>query len=180
MQKKLLALISIIFCLLGCQNEGDHSEIKKENNKEYTSDSLHFGITPLLNWSVKVKENKVGILENYTDSKDSFQENIVVWTEEMPIAISDSLYNKATITELKIKNPKIEVVALPSKKLGKTNFGRFAFTVFLNDSIPCKVLGYTAVKGKRGYNFSCSYLANGNTDYTPIFENILSTVKLIQ
>lgn len=179
MQKFLIALIGTVFLFQACTNDDGHDNKNKVSKNEFTSDSLHFSITPLLNWLVKVKENKVGILENYTNSKDSFQENIVVWTEEMPIAISDTLYNKATITELKIKNPNIEIATLPMKKLGNINFGRFAFTIFLNDSIPCKVLGYTAVQGKRGYNFSCSYLVNGNTNYTSSFENMLSTVKLI-
>lgn len=179
MQKYLITLLGIISLFQACSSDDDHDKKKKVSNHEFTSDSLHFSVTPLLNWSVKVKENKVGILENYTNSKDSFQENIVVWTEEMPIAISDTLYNKATITELKIKNPNIKVSALPMKKLGNINFGRFEFTIILNDSIPCKVLGYTAVQGKRGYNFSCSYLVNEHINYTSSFENILSTVKLI-
>jgi len=175
---KLKYFVACFFLVLtGCsesKNEGKNEPT--DHKKTFTSDSLHFTISYPANWEVKEKESKVGILEPYKDSTDKFQENIVVWVEEMPLAISDSLYAKATLAELRIKNPTLTIQSFPSKKFGDHTFSYFEFDL-PGDDRNYKVIGYTTVKDRRGYNFSCTYEASASGDYKTSFESIVSTFK---
>ena len=172
-----LLLTSLFLVLAACsETKKEGQKEQTDNQKTFTSEGLHFIISYPPNWEVKERESKVGILEPYKDSTDKFQENIVVWVEEMPLAISDSLYAKATLAELRIKNPTLTIQSFPSKKFGDHTFSYFEFDL-PGDDRNYKVIGYTTVKDRRGYNFFCTYEASASGDYKTSFESIVSTFK---
>jgi len=170
-------LLLFFISLTSCNNKSTKEASTPLVMKTYVSDSLHLGFDYPENWEVRMNGSRLGIFELLSDSTDQFEENIVTWTEDMPLGISDSLYSKAAVTELKIKNPGLDVHILPAKKLGKNTFYPFEFDFVNSDSTRFFIKGYTLVKGKRGYNFSCTSMSAEASKHASIFETILSSIK---
>ncbi len=172
------ALLSLLLIsLISCNDKAVKEESKPLSMKTYVSDSLHVSFSYPENWDVRINGSHLGIFEALKDSTDKFEENIVMWTEDMPLGISDSLYSKAAVTELKIKNPGLDVHVLPVKKLGENTFYPFEFNFANADSTRFFIKGYTLVKDKRGYNFSCTSASSQAEVHSSLFETILSSVK---
>jgi hypothetical protein len=163
--------------LASCSDNAKKEQVTPPVMKTYLSDSLHVGFSYPENWEVKTNGSHVGVFEFLEDSTDKFQENIVMWTEDMPLEISDSLYSKAAIAELKIKNPFLSVQALPVKKMGELTFYPFEFNFFNANSTHFFIKGYTLVKGKRGYNFSCTSKNDKAAQHASLFETILTSFQ---
>ena len=172
------SIFFICFCSVLFLAACDTNTKKKAETHIFTSDSMHFTIELPKDWKAYARPGKIGLLEPLQDSSDHFQENIVIWTEDLPLPIPDTLYTKATVTELRIKNPDLQIQTYPALSLGENTLGQFAFQVMLNDSVPCRVLGFTALHNNRGYNITCNYLANTKTDYSALFRSILKSLHL--
>ncbi len=173
MRKSFIFLFPVLL-FYSCSNRDSQNE---KQSRAFHSDSLHFHIQLPPGWEAREQGHKAGILEPLTDSADHFRENMVVWTEEMPVAIPDTEYTKLTCTELKIKNPETLIEQLPPLCTPDRCFGHFRFQFPLQPGIPCFVEGYTAVLGNRGYNFSCSFI-DSTKNYPALFENLMHQVKL--
>lgn len=148
--------------------------------KTYIADSLHFSIKHPENWEVLKDPDQgksIAIVEKQGDKKDSYQENIVCWLEEMPMAVSDSVYATAAVTQLKIANPTLDIRKKGEAVLGSNHFSSFTFDFSGKNKTPYEVMGFCIVKGKRGYNFSCTALKSSMPEYLPLFREILSTFK---
>ncbi len=169
-----LLLLAVI---ASCSDDVKKEKAEAPAMKTYRSDSLHVGFSYPENWEVKTNGNRIGVFEAMEDSADKFQENIVMWTEEMPLQISDSLYSKAAIAELKIKNPSLSVHTFPAKKMGENTFYPFEFNFFNADSTHFFIKGYTLVKGLRGYNFSCTARNDKSEQHASLFESILTSFQ---
>jgi PsbP-like protein len=176
---KLYSLVIVATLILFSSCSDKKNETSTENSKfqTYQSDSLHLSFTYPKNWEIRTLQDKLGIYEELEDSLDDFQENIIIWTEDMPMAISDSLYARAATAELLIKNPLLDIQRLPKRQLGENNFHPFTFEFTNNDSSEYFIFGYTIVKDKRAYNFSCTAAKNKAQGHQSKFESILTTFK---
>lgn len=177
-----LVLLSIAM-LIGCKENTEQEAMKPKEPeqgkgwKEFKSDSLHFSIAFPPGWEARLNGSKVGIFELKKDTNDLFEDNIIIWMEEMPVAIPDSLYAVASVTEFKIKNPGIEPSVLPVRQLGGITYHAFTFDFENKKKETFSILGLTRVAGNRGYNFSCTALKNELTIHEPSFDSILATFK---
>jgi len=178
----LVAFISLSSCSSNTteehQQQTKNSKSATESDyKTYTSDSLHLSFNYPPDWEVRLNGNRLGIFEPLKDSTDAFQENIMIWIEEMPMQISDTLFGKAATTEIKIKNPNIVLNHEGLKKLGDQNFYHFEFDYTNSGNSMYHIFGYTLVNKKRGYNFSCTSEIAKAGIHSPLFESILSSFK---
>jgi len=178
-QMKFYPIVFLIsLCLIiSCSEKKNETNDQTKNQKTYQSDSLHLAFDYPQNWEIRALQDKLGVYEELEDSLDDFQENIIIWTEDMPIAISDSLYARAATAELLIKNPLLDINRLPKKQLGENTFHPFTFEFTNNDSSEYFIFGYTMVKDKRAYNFSCTAAKNKAQAHQAKFESILTTFK---
>ncbi len=175
--------VVLLTTFAACKNDNEaakqdsRTDATNSGMKMYNSDTMHMSFSYPDTWEVRKNGNRLGVFETLEDSSDDFQENIISWSEDMPIGISDSLYAQAATTEIKIKNPSLTVTKLPSKRLGENTFHLFEFDYTNADSSPYHITGYTLVKDKRGYNFSCTSSMKKAEKHTPIFESILASFK---
>lgn len=176
MKKICLALASVSM-LYACN---DAENARKKTMKIYTLDSLHFQIEAPMSWKAsqnKNKPNAVTFFENLENGTDKFEENISIWYESLPLAIADSTYAKAAVTQLKITNPSIDISSISKKKIGENNFHVFQFNFVRPDSSHYTVQGYTFLKGLNGYNFICTSDQQQMSAHQAVFDSILTTFK---
>ena len=140
---------------------------------------MHLELKYPANWEVRSHGKQIGIFEPLENSSDNFEDNMVIWTEEMPMAISDSIYSRAATAELLIKDSALKIDRQPPKKIGTTTYYPFAFSYLRGDSSWFHISGYTVVSGTRGYNFSCISTREAAARHQAQFEMILSHVKLL-
>ena len=180
------ALLTLLMGMSSCKNEDSKNDQKVSTSdkktkelalKNYTSDSLHVSFSYPADWEVRLNGNHLGIFEPLKDSGDAFQENVMIWTEDMPMQISDSLFGKAATTEIKIKNPDTQVTQEGIRKLGNQDFYHFEFDYTNSGNIKYHIFGYTLVNKQRGYNFSCTAELEKASIHAPLFESILSSFK---
>ena len=177
MKKWISILILGVWGMNACSDSRPAKPMTTQKNKLFRSDSLHMAFEYPDGWEVRTNGDHIGLFEPLENTGDNFQENIMIWTEEMPIGISDSLYSKAATAELKIKNPSLKVDITGARKLGSHTFYSFNFNVVRGDSSSYHVIGYTLMNGKRGYNISCTSTAAGMEKHQAVFDAILSTFK---
>ncbi|MBK7692053.1 MAG: hypothetical protein IPJ31_13415 [Bacteroidetes bacterium] len=174
--KNLLLGLAVALAFESCKTNSQSAAL----TETFTSDSLHFTMSHPSNWEAfvnPVELNTVAFIEKKVDSQDSYKENIVCWMEEMPLEITDSVFFQASITELKISNPQLQIKKLSPVVLGDHTFSSFTFDYYSKDSNAYEVLGYCMVHGKRGYNFACNSEKKDQQKHHPIFKKMLSTFK---
>jgi hypothetical protein len=162
--------------------ESKNKEVAKSDIpfKNYRNDSLHFSIDIPENWDLRFnKKNKssVGFFEPLSDSSDAFQENLVIWVEELPVGISDSLYAKAARAQIQLANPSLKVEHqgwYPSKSY---RFDHFYFDFTNTDSSTYQIDGYTLLFQKRGYNLSFASEKKYAADHQQIYNQLLESFK---
>lgn len=175
MKNLILGMIAALV-IGSCKTNSPNSAL----TETFRSDSLHFTMNYPSTWEALVNPlelNTVAFVEKKTDSQDSYKENIVCWMEEMPIEISDSVFFQASITELKISNPNLNIKKLPPIKLGNHTFSSFTFDYYSKDSTSYEVLGFCKVQGTRGYNFACNSEKKDLQKHHSIFKEMLTTFK---
>lgn len=175
-------LICLNLFLIACED----AESKKNTSKpvtesvHYRNDSLHFEINIPQDWNLRINKNNpksVGFFEPIQNSLDAFQENLVIWQEDLPIELNDSLYAQAAKTQLQISQPELKIKSLGWQTLGKDRMDAFQFDFFTNDSSRYRVYGYTYLKNRRGYNFSFSTEFHHADAYDSKFKKIIQTFQ---
>ncbi len=176
MMKHLTLCLCLGVLLFSCETKNPGVGL----TETFQSDSLHFSMKYPANWEALINPselNTVAFVEKKADSQDVYKENMVCWMEEMPIPISDSVFVQASITELKISNPKLTIKKLEPLKLGTHTFSSFTFDYWSADSTGYEVLGFCIVNGKRGYNFACNSEKKDLQKHHPIFKEMLASFK---
>ena len=172
MKQWILAFLAFVL-LISCNEKKPSSDI----NQLFRSDSLHFSMMYPEHWEVikKPTENNTLIfIEKKTSDTQSFQKNMVCWVEEMPMSIADSIYYKASITQLKITNPTLQIQQYKPIQLGKQYFSHFTYQTKLADSLKYNIAVYCCVVGNNGYNFYCTSPLNESSDID-YYKEIIST-----
>jgi hypothetical protein len=175
--KKICLAIASVSLLYACN---DAENARKKTMKIYTLDSLHFQIEAPMSWKARQNKNEpnaVTFFENLQNGTDEFEENISIWYESLPLAIADSTYAKAAITQLKITNPNMDISGISTKKIGENIFHGFQFNFTRPDSSHYTVQGYTCLKGLHGYNFICTSDQQQMAAHQAVFDSILTTFK---
>ncbi len=177
--KHIFLILLTVNLFYACHEKNDKKQtaVLTENFK---SDTLHFSINYPKNWEILKKNNEknsIAIVEKITNEKDVYQENIMAWSEEMPIPLSDSIYFQASVTQLKISNPNLKIEKTGKIKLGENEFSSFTFDFTTNDGAQYEVRGFCLVKDNKGYNFSCTAVKSEMPGHLPTFKEILSTFK---
>jgi hypothetical protein len=184
--KKILSLafglLTVFF--LSCQNETKKNtpSPSKQTTSIYSSDTLHLSLNYPSNWEIKTNQNAlntVGLYEPLTDKQDTYQENFLIWMEEIPFQMPDSSYNKAAITQIKLANPDLNITNKGIFKSDTNAFGHFSFSFTTADSNSYHVEGYSLLKGKYGYNFSFTSEKSKEGQYTEQINAILKSFKKI-
>lgn len=174
-------LFSGLVFVTACSNPSSTSSTKDELPKAIRFDSLGFEIRIPNNWEVQPNSGKpdlVGVFETFKDSADKFKENLQIWREEIPMPIPDSMYYQAAMTQIRIANPDIDVRMTEPIMIDSLKFRGFEFQFSTIDSAKYKVLGYTLLKGKYGYNLTFTAEQSKENTYQPIFKKILHSFKL--
>ncbi|QLH48076.1 MAG: hypothetical protein HWD58_22240 [Bacteroidota bacterium] len=70
----------------------------------------------------------------------------MLWQEDIPIDLNDSLYAQAAKTQLQISQPDIRIKSLGWQALGNDRMDAFQFDFITNDSSHYRVYGYTLLK----------------------------------
>lgn len=177
-----LGLISLVF--FSCQNESNKNQKKtaEPSTKAYKSDTLHLALEYPALWELKSNNsalNTIGFYEPLTDAKDTYQENLLIWMEEIPFQMPDSSYNKAAITQIKLANPDLDITNKGIFQSDTNAFGHFSFSFTTSDSNSYHVEGYSLLKGKYGYNFSFTSEKSKEGQYAEKINAILKSFKKI-
>lgn len=177
--KRIFLIIVPVILLYAC-NENNNKKPAVTFTENFKSDTLHFSVNYPKNWEIirsPDEKNSITIVEKITNENDVYQENIVCWSEEMPMALSDSIYFQASVTQLKISNPDLRIEKTGKIKLGENDFSSFTFDFTTNDSTQYEVQGFCLIKGNKGYNFSCTAVKTEMPGHLQTFKEILSTFK---
>lgn len=149
-------------------------------SENFSSDSLHFSIQYPKTWEVLSNPKdprSVALVQKATNDSANYLENLVIWVEEMPMAISDSVYYQASVTQLKISNPALNITKTGKTNLGGRDFSSFTFDMTGKNGVEYTIAGYCLVQDKLGYNFSCTALKRNMQSSLPLFKKIISTFK---
>lgn len=182
MKKICILSILMITGFIACKNDSKTNEKSNESKAEtihLKSDSLKIEFDFPKKWeTVKTpnQPNLITLKQPLTDASDAYQENILIWTEQLPMNISDSLYNLTTIAQLKISNPKLMIENKGMKQIGDKKFYQYSFEFTPADSNHYVVNGYTYfnTKDSMAYNF------NGTADKknAGLFQKEIETILL--
>ena len=140
MKKICILSILMITGFIACKNDSKTNEKSNESKAEtihLKSDSLKIEFDFPKKWeTVKTpnQPNLITLKQPLTDASDAYQENILIWTEQLPMNISDSLYNLTTIAQLKISNPKLMIENKGMKQIGDKKFYQYSFEFTPADS----------------------------------------------
>lgn len=175
-------LICLNLFLISCEDAVSEKSTTtaKAESVHYRNDSLHFEIDIPQEWNLRINKNNpksVGFFEPIQDSLDAFQENLVIWQEDIPIDLNDSLYAQAAKTQLQISQPDLMIRSLGWLPLGEERMDAFQFDFISKDSSRYRVFGYTFLKNRRGYNFSFSTELEHADVYESKFKKILQTFQ---
>ena len=182
MKKICILSILMITGFIACKNDSKTYEKSNESKAEtihLKSDSLKIEFDFPKKWeTVKTpsQPNLITLKQPLTDASDTYQENILIWTEQLPMNISNSLYNLTTIAQLKISNPKLIIENKGMKQIGDKKFFQYSFEFTPADSNHYVVNGFTYfnTKDSMGYNF------NGTADKknAGLFQKEIETILL--
>lgn len=121
--------------------------------------------------------NALLTLQAPLEPNDSFQENLSIYHEVLPMRLDDSIYHKANIREIMITNhDSLQVNNLGRKKFGEHDFNEFTFA-FRHDQSDYVVHGFTYLKDSVGYNFRYTSAKNQEGKYLPAIHQILRSFK---
>lgn len=184
---KKIFIVSLVICttFFACKNDINTTEKASETKIEIThlkSDSLKIEFDFPKTWtSIKNPEQKnlITLKQPLIDSSDNFQENVLIWTEQLPMNISDSIYHLTTIAQLKITNPNLDIKSVGKKQIGDKQFYEYSFEFTPADSNKYIVNGYTYIntKDSMGYNFNATAEANNKKLFQTEIEQLISTFK---
>ena len=185
MQKIIFLLIIAISILNSCKNESSKTEANstpKELTTHLKSDSLKIEFDFPMAWkSIKTQgqKNLITLKQPLTEPADSYQENVLIWTEQLPMNISDSLYQLTVIAELKITNPNLVVKNDGKIQIGDKKFYQYSFEFTPSDSNHYVVNGYTYfnTKDSMAYNFNATSELKNNSKFKSDIEELISTFK---
>lgn len=179
-----ILLVIIILGVNACNSEKEQKDKKsKEGFINYKNDSLGFEISIPENWIMHTEKGdtkSITFFEPKSDSLDSFKESIVVWVEEMPMAISDSVYAQAAITQIKISNPNLEIENKGIELNSTDTLHAFTFKFVTDDSSKYYVNGYTTVNKLKGYNISFTGLEKDKENHKVLFDDIKNSIKVLR
>ena len=180
---KIIHFLTLILlgATMACTNDTKTNSSNTELPNLIKSDSLGFALQVPKNWEVQPNTGRpdlVGIFETFQDSTDKFKENIQIWREEIPMPIPDSMYYQAAMTQIRIANPDLTIQMSQPIIIDSLKFRGFEFQFSTTDSAKYKVIGYTLLKGKYGYNLTCTAEQSKETIYLPLFNKILHSFKL--
>lgn len=173
-------ILSLFLLHIGCANNAPSTSSSPEF-KTFTSDTMRFSIDYPASWEQKYIQDStqaVGFYEPLSESADKFQENVQLWIEDLPMAISDTLYTQATIGQLKIVNPQLQVQTLPDISTSNTRFGRYNFEFTTHDSAKYSVEGYVCLHNLRGYNITFTSEKKNSNSYHKIVNQIIESFKI--
>lgn len=176
-------LLSVAF--FACKDDTKTTEKKPVDKKELghlKSDSLKIEFDFPKNWELVRTPNQFNLItikQPLKDSSDAYQENMLIWTEQLPMNISDSIYHLTAITQLKISNPNLTVENKGTKQIGDKVFRQYSFEFTPADSNKYVVNGYTYfnMKDSMGYNFNGTADIKNATEFQSEMETILASFK---
>lgn len=185
MKKIILAVTIISTLFFACNDEAKTSEKTKETKVETThlkSDSLKIEFDFPKKWQAVKTPNQFNLItlkQPITDSSDTYQENMMIWTEQLPMNISDSIYHLTAIAQLKISNPNLNIENRGTKQIGDKIFRQYSFEFTPADSNKYVVNGYTYfnTKDSMGYNFNGTSDIKNATEFQTEMETILASFK---
>ena len=184
--KKIFTLsVLMITGFIACKNDSKTNEEPTVSTAEtihLKSDSLKIEFDFPKKWeTVKTpnQPNLITLKQPLTDPSDAYQENILIWTEQLPMNISDSIYHLTTIAQLKISNPKLTIENKGNKQIGDKKFYQYSFEFTPADSNHYVANGYTYfnTKDSMGYNFNGTADKKNATAFQKEIETILLSFK---
>lgn len=179
------AILMLSVFIFSC--EENSKPIKKSDNNEkriYENKQMKFQLTLPAQWTINEENavnNEIMFIEQKEDStKLQNISNILLWQENMPMHLDDSLYTQAAITEIKITKPDIQITKYPNIVTPKGTFGHFGF-VYPSET-PNKLFmhGYTFVADTVGYNFTCASSIKDTSYYNNVFLSIIQSFQLLK
>lgn len=125
------------------------------------------------------KDNVITLQEPLHIGKDPYQENILIWSEQLPMQISDSLYAQTVVAELKITNPKFTVTNLPARIIAGKKFYSYHFQFTPADSNVYEVHGFTYYHAadSTGYNFNVTTQQTQTNSFLPQAIQVIESFK---
>lgn len=167
--------------------EENNKTIKKNDKVEkqiYENKQMKFKLTLPALWTINEENavnNEIMFMEQKEDStKQQNVSNILVWQENMPMHIDDSIYTQAAITQIKITKPNIQIAKYPNIVTNTGTFGHFGFIYPSENSNKLFMHGYTLVADTVGYNFTCSSSIRDTALYNSLFLSVIQSFQLLK
>jgi hypothetical protein len=148
---KKIVFVALIF-LIACK---ENSTTTPTTTKHFSSTVLRMAFDYPATWTIRFNPDSlsehaiVTLLSPLEHQNDNYQENITITKEAFPVKLSDSLFHKATLAELKISNPTLQFN--DDGKKGKYLSHHFSF---VKDSVQYVVYGYNVLKDSTGYTIN--------------------------
>lgn len=171
--KTLLPLLALFWVSCG-EKPG------KPVTETFQSKTMHLSMEIPLGWEKVMPGGDslhlVQFMEPPSDSNDRFRETLKIWVENIPFPLTDSMYQLAALTQIRLANPGLQVDSLPMLKLALGNFGRMRLRFQLSNGFYV-VSALTHLHGKCGYNFSLAAEASQQKRTDSLLEELIKTFK---
>ncbi|MBL7764586.1 MAG: hypothetical protein JNJ58_00700 [Chitinophagaceae bacterium] len=172
MKLNRIAIALLCVFAIACQN---NAPLKY---KTYRSDSLHFSLKAPEDWQTEEKlqgQKTFALTESPKDSLKEYKGNLVIWLEELPIPVADSVYAQAAVTQIKISNAQLNISPLTQILRGNKHYFHFQFDFSTVDSMHYAVEGYTLLHQLHAYNMIFTCEKTKSATYKPILDTILNS-----
>jgi hypothetical protein len=172
-------LIFLLF-ILACQ-ESD-KKANSTNGHHLESKILKISVDYPKAWSIFYTPDStspgslITLQSPLENEADTYQENVSVYHEDLPIKVSDSLFHRAAMSQVRIANPSLTVIDKGIQKFGNNSYHSFAFD-FTKESTSYVVKGFTIMKDSTGYTFNFTGAKNNEEKYGSALAGILQSFK---
>lgn len=152
----------------------------KPATETFRSETLHLSMEIPSGWEKVMPGGDslhvVQFMEPLSDSNDRYRETLKIWVEDIPFPLTDSMYQLAAITQIRLANPGLQVDSLPMLKLNSGTFGRMRLR-FANANGDYTVQALTHLHGKFGYNVSLAAEASQQQRADSLLQQLIKTFK---
>lgn len=162
--KTLIYLILLIF-ITSCK-ERKSTEIKSFYSERM---KMQFEYPSYYQLKFDSIQHKI-YLQDTLISTPKNRNNILIWLEEMPLEISDTIYAKASFTQQRILTPEIQLIDEKIETINGNCF--FIYKYIQNPQENMQTSFATLVKQNRGYNIQSS----SSKEYLNTQDSILQTL----
>ena len=178
MAGKIRASLGLAFSILTFPAIGGCGRKAPPEPRRYCSREKGFSLKLPENWERKegLMGTTIVALSPKEGPGDGFRENINVYVEDLPKAISVEEYAEITLANMRKIMTDLAEEDKGAVETGGASCYRLVYAHRMGQ-LDIKVLQYLAVKGRRGYAITCSAAPDSFLDYSDAFEDVVASFR---